>query len=274
MLEHIEIIILGIVQGIAEFLPISSSAHLIIFRDFLGVGRSLINTDLDLVFDIALHFGTLMTILIFFFKDFWKMFIKGITKGTKDKDGKLFWLIVAATIPAALMGIIFEDAIDGIFRKQFILIGLSLIVMGIILNHADRKGKESKGLYDINIGDSLFIGFSQILALIPGFSRSGTTIAASRAHNISREASTKFSFYLATPIILGATTLQAFKTDFAALKDYYFIFFIGILVSFTIGILSIKFLLKYIKTNDFRLFMWYRIIVGVSVIAYSIFKLL
>lgn len=274
MLEHIEIIILGIVQGIAEFLPISSSAHLIIFRDFLGVGRSLINTDLDLVFDIALHFGTLMTILIFFFKDFWKMFIKGITKGTKDKDGKLFWLIVAATIPAALMGIIFEDAIDGIFRKQFILIGLSLIVMGIILNHADRKGKESKGLYDINIGDALFIGFSQILALIPGFSRSGTTIAASRAHNISREASTKFSFYLATPIILGATTLQAFKTDFAALKDHYFIFFIGILVSFTIGILSIKFLLKYIKTNDFRLFMWYRIIVGVSVIAYSIFKLL
>lgn len=273
-MEHIEIIILGIVQGIAEFLPISSSAHLIIFRDLLGVGKSLVGGEITLIFDIALHFGTLLAILLFFFKDFWKMFVKGITKGNKDKDGKLFWLIVAATIPAALAGVIFEDAIDGVFRKQYIIIGLALIAMGIIINFSDRRSKSTKGLYDINLKDALFIGFSQILALVPGFSRSGTTISASRSHGINREDATKFSFYLATPIIMGAALLHAIKTDLSVITNNYIIFLTGILVSFIVGVVAIKFLLKYIKTNDFRIFMWYRIIVGVAVIAYTLIRLM
>ena len=108
----IEVIILGIIQGIAEFLPISSSAHLLIFRDVFGIGRDVVGSDIDLAFDIALHFGTLCAIGVYFFKDFLKMFISGFTKGVKEKEGRMLWYIVAATIPAAVVGLLFEDIID------------------------------------------------------------------------------------------------------------------------------------------------------------------
>ena len=110
-MKIIETIILGIIQGIAEFLPISSSAHLIIFRDVFGVG-SFISGNMEMSFDIALHFGTFLAILVYFIKDFWQMFIKGFTKGTKDSKGKMMWMIVVATIPAAIFGVLFEDKID------------------------------------------------------------------------------------------------------------------------------------------------------------------
>ena len=140
------VIILGIIQGIAEFLPISSSAHLIIFRDVFGIGSSMINSDIDLAFDIALHFGTLCAIGVYFFKDFLNMIISGFTKGVKEKDGRMLWYIVAATIPAAIVGVLFEDIIDGFFRKQFILIAIALIVMGIIIYLADKKMPSKKNL--------------------------------------------------------------------------------------------------------------------------------
>ena len=120
-MKIIETIILGIVQGIAEFLPISSSAHLIIFRDVFGIG-SFVTGEMELSFDIALHFGTFLAILVFFFKDFWKMFIKGFTKGTKDPDGKMMWMIVVATIPAAIFGVLFEDVITDLVRTNYALI--------------------------------------------------------------------------------------------------------------------------------------------------------
>jgi undecaprenyl-diphosphatase len=126
------IIILAIIQGIAEFLPISSSAHLIIFRDVFMIGKDVIATDLELTFDIALHFGTALAIIVFFFKDFWNMFVKGITKGVKDKDGKIMWYIIAASIPAAVVGLLFEDVIDGVIRNKYWLIALALIIIGAI----------------------------------------------------------------------------------------------------------------------------------------------
>lgn len=261
----LEVIILGIIQGIAEFLPISSSAHLIIFRDLFGIGSG-INSNVELAFDIALHFGTLLAIGIYFFKDFINMIIKGITKGPKDSEGKLFWFIVVATIPAAIAGILFEDIIDGIIRSNYVVIALSLIIMGIIIYLFDRYMKSNKTLKSMTIKDALVIGCSQVFALIPGFSRSGTTIAAGRSMNLNREDAAKFSFYLSAPVVLGAVILTVLKDGtMDIIMANLSIFVIGVLVAFIAGLLCISFLLKYIKNHDFKLFMWYRIVIAIIV---------
>lgn len=269
----IGIIILAIIQGIAEFLPISSSAHLIIFRDLFGIGSLSVTGDIALIFDIALHFGTLLAIAIYFFKDFFSMVISGLTKGVKEEKGKLFWYIVVATIPAAVVGVLFEDIIENAIRSNFIIIGLALIIMGIIIYLADKYSKEEKTLKDMKISDAFLIGCSQVFALIPGFSRSGTTIASSRYLKLNREDSAKFSFYLSAPVVLGAVVLSLFDSSTISLISANLsIFVVGMLVAFISGLLCIEFLLRYIKKHDFKLFMWYRIVLGIIVIIYSLIK--
>lgn len=262
----IGVIILAIVQGISEFLPISSSAHLIIFRDVFNIG-SVINSNTELVFDVALHLGTLLAILIFFFKDFLNIFIKGITKGYKDKTGKIFYFLIIATIPAAIAGLLFEDLIENIIRGNLLIISSALIIMGIIIYFADLLNKQNKDITNLKWTDSLLIGTSQIFALIPGFSRSGSTIAAGRMLNLKREESAKFSFFLSAPIVLGAVILTLLKentiTIILANLNY---FLVGLLISFIVGLICIEFLLKYLRKNDFKIFMWYRIIIAIIVL--------
>lgn len=269
----IGIIILAIIQGIAEFLPISSSAHLIIFRDLFGIGASSVTGDLALAFDIALHFGTLLAIVVYFFKDFWKMVLSGITKGTKTSDGKLFWYIVVATIPAAIIGVLFESTIENAIRSNFILIGMALIIMGVIIYLVDKSSKQEKDLTTMNIKDAILIGCCQVFALIPGFSRSGTTIAAARKLKINREDASKFSFYLSAPVVFGAVILSIFdNATIQVIASNLSIFIVGVLVAFISGLLCIEFLLKYIKKHDFKVFMWYRLVLGVIVIIYILIK--
>ena len=265
----LSVIILGIIQGIAEFLPISSSAHLIIFRDLFGIGSN-IGEDIALSFDIALHLGTLIAIIIYFFKDFWSMFIKGITKGTKDKEGKLLWYIIIATIPAAIAGLLFEDIIENAIRTNFILIAIALIAMGIIIFIVDKKFKAKKTIKSMSIKDAIIIGCSQAFALIPGFSRSGTTIATARVMNLKKEDAAKFSFYLSAPVVLGAVVIHLLKNGFSLIYANLSIFLVGVLVSFIAGLLCIEFLLKYLKKHDFKIFMIYRIILGVVVIVWTL----
>lgn len=264
--------ILGLIQGIAEFLPISSSAHLIIFRDLFGIGSAM-GRDIALSFDIALHFGTLLAIGIYFFKDFINMIIKGVTKGPKNEEGKLFWFIILATIPAAIAGVLFEDVIENMIRGNFIIIALALIIMGIIIYLFDKYMKQNKNFKKMNYLDALIIGISQVFALIPGFSRSGTTIAAGRARGLNREDAAKFSFYLSAPVVLGAVVLNIFDANvIASITSNASIFIIGVLVAFISGLLCIEFLLKYIKNNNFKIFMYYRVIMGIVVILVSILK--
>ena len=253
----IDIIILGIIQGIAEFLPISSSAHLIIFRDIFGIGTN-IGSDIELAFDLALHFGTLLAIIIFFFDDLFKILIEGLTKGTKTKDGKLFWYLILATIPAGIVGVLFEDIFDSFFRKQLWLIAIALIVMGIIIYLVDKKSKITINIKEMKWYQALIVGCAQVFALIPGFSRSGTTITASRALGLNREDSAKFSFYLSVPVVAGASLLTLIKDNtLAIINDNLIIFGTGILISFVTGLLCTSFLLKYIRKNDFKVFMIY-----------------
>lgn len=264
----ISVIILAIIQGVAEFLPISSSAHLIIFREVFGIGKDVISGDLGLTFDIALHLGTALAIIVFFFKDFLNMAIKGFTKGVKDKDGKIMWYLIAATVPAALAGVLFEDVIDNIIREKYYLIAIALIVMGVIIYLVDKKCPREKEIKDMTLKDALIIGCSQVFALIPGFSRSGTTIAAGRALHLEREDAAKFSFYLSLPVVMGAVVLQLIKVDFSIIASNISILLVGIVISFIIGILCIRFLLKYLRSNDFKVFMWYRLVLGIGVLIY------
>lgn len=265
-MHTLEIVILGIIQGIAEFLPISSSAHLIIFRDIIKIGEFM-SSNLELTFDISLHLGTLLAIFVFFFKEFFSMITKGFTKGVKDKSGRLLWYLVAATIPAGIVGVFFEDIIDEVLRKNYILIAFALLVMGVIIYLADKYSKSKKDVFDISLKDAIIIGCSQVFALIPGFSRSGTTIATARVLGIKRDDAAKFSFYLSAPVVAGAVFIKLLKKEtWTLIFSNLGVFLIGILSAFITGLICIKFLLKYLDNHDFKAFMIYRIMLAVLVI--------
>lgn len=262
----ISTIILGIIQGIAEFLPISSSAHLIIFRDLFGIGAGM-EGEMELAFDIALHLGTLLAIGLFFFKDFIGMITKGLTKGVKDEEGKILWYLIAATIPAAIAGVLFEDIIEEAIRTNYILIGLALLIMGVIIFYCDKLSKSDKTIKTMTLKDALIVGCSQVFALIPGFSRSGTTIAAARVIGIEKEEAAKFSFFLSAPVVCGAVVLKLLHSStWTIIMANLGTFVLGIVSSFVIGLLCIKYLLKYLHSHDFKVFMIYRILLAIVVI--------
>ena len=256
-------IILGIVQGIGEFLPISSSAHLILVPFLLGWKES------SMAFDIALHFGTLMAVLVIYFTEWWKLFIGAIRdltvkKKRRKKEGAMFWYLVVATIPAALVGFILDDIIEGFFRGQIWLIALFLAIMGVLIYAGDRwASKKYKNqevdFENITMKQAFLIGCSQAFAVFPGFSRSGTTILAGRLMGLSREAITKFTFLLSVPIIAGATVLKVKDLELSMEV------FIGVFTSFVVGVICIKFLLKYIKKHDFSVFAFYRVMIAIIV---------
>lgn len=257
----IQSIILGIVQGIGEFLPISSSAHLILVPFLFGWEEG------SLAFDIALHFGTLLAVLVMFFKSWWDLFIGACNKVVKHKDSvnnRMFWYLIIATIPGALAGLLLDDIVEGFFRKQIWLIALFLAIMGVLIYAGDKwaskhyKNKETK-FENISFKQAFLVGCSQALAVLPGFSRSGTTILTGRLLGIDKEAITKFTFLLSVPIIAGATVLKL--PELVITSEV----IIGIVTSFIVGIISIKFLLNYIKKHDFSIFAFYRVIIAIIV---------
>ena len=261
MLEIFKSIVLGIVQGIGEFLPISSSAHLILVPYLFGWGAS------GLAFDVALHFGTLLAVLVVFFRDWLDLFIGAVDKITKGKESfnnRMFWYLIAATIPGALLGFLLDDVVENIFRQKIWLIATALAVMGVLIflgdRWADQHYKIETDFKHISLKHAIIIGISQALAVIPGFSRSGTTILAARIMGLSKSAATKFTFLLSVPIIAGAAVLKL--TDLTLSIDVV----IGVLVSFVVGLLSIKFLLSYIKKHDFSVFAIYRVVFAIIIL--------
>lgn len=250
-------IMLGIVQGIAEFLPISSSAHLILIPYLFNWSES------GLAFDVALHFGTMLAVLAVFFKEWWDLFIGAVLDiKTKKKttNGRMFWYLIAATIPAALIGMLLDDVIENVIRNKIWLIALCLAIMGVLIFLGDKWAnnhyKIETKFENITLKQAIIVGLAQAFAIIPGFSRSGTTILAGRLQGISKEAITKFTFLLSVPIICGATILKV--TDLVFTKEV----IIGIITSFAMGVISIKFLLNYIKKHDFSVFAFYRVLVA------------
>ncbi|CCY71369.1 undecaprenyl-diphosphatase [Clostridium sp. CAG:921] len=260
--------VLGVVQGIGEFLPISSSAHLIIVR-FLFNFKEL-EPAFETAFDVALHFGTLIAVLFVFWKDWLALFkgaFLGITKKEKTFEGRMFWYLVAATIPGAVIGMIFESVIEDLVRSNMIIISVCLAIMGILIyigdKWAEKKYKNPVEYKDLTFKQTFIIGLSQALAVIPGFSRSGTTILAARLMGISREAAAKFTFLLSTPIIFGAAII---KVKDLLIGGVTMPILVGIVTAAVVGVFSIKFLLRYIKKNDFAVFAYYRVIIAIIVL--------
>ncbi len=258
-----ESVILGLVQGLGEFLPISSSAHLVLVPWLFNW------TDPGLTFDIALHLGTLVAVVLYFWRDWLNLLLKGFTD-RKSVEGRLFWYLVAATIPGGLIGLLLEHKAETTFRNP-LLIAFMLIILGIILYLADRKSHKNIDLRAITFKTSLLIGISQALAIIPGVSRSGITMTVGLILGLTREGAARFSFLLSAPIILGAALVKL--PQIAANPSMVTgSFVVGMVVSCLTGVASIGFLLRYVQTKTFLPFVWYRFALGVIVIAVALLR--
>lgn len=251
----LQAIIYGIVQGIAEFLPISSTAHLVLLPWLFGW------SDPGVAFDVALHLGTAAAVIIFFFKDWIKLIKAGFT-APRSKTGRLFWFVMLATIPGGLFGVLLDKYMEN-FRNPA-LIGIMLILMGVILYYADRNSNADVKLEDMSLRQSLTVGLSQVLAIIPGVSRSGITMSVGRFIRIERESIAKFTFLLSTPIILGDGLYHAAKIGSEPINKSAFV--VAVLTAAVTGILSIKFLLDYLKKKGFGVFAVYRFVLGIGII--------
>ena len=253
--------LLGVIRGLTELLPISSSAHLTIIP-------WIFNWNIPESFDVALHFGTLLAIGLYFFKD-WLGLIKGgfnyVVKKERTVQGRMFWHIVLATIPGGIIGFLLDHFLSGNLNRP-IIIALALIIMGIILYVIDKKAPSKVKYEQMTLKQTFLIGVSQALAFIPGVSRSGITITTARMMKIERESAARYSFMLSAPIVLAATIFK--------FKDFVFDlpFVVGVLTSFIVGLLVIKFLLKFLQKGSFKGFAIYRIIFGLLIIIISIIK--
>lgn len=248
-------IILGLIQGLTELLPISSSAHLTLIP-------MMFEWKIPDSFDVALHFGTLLAIGIFFFTD-WIDLLKGgynrIVKKQSSLESKMLFYIILATIPGGAIGFILDKYAEDILSNP-IIIAIALIVMGIILYIADKYSKSETLYKDLSLKQTFLIGLSQALAFIPGVSRSGITMTTGRLLGVKREATAKYSFMLSAPIVLGASLYKFLDFQFSIEA------LIGIIVSFLFGLFVIKFLLEYLKKGSFKIFAIYRIILGIVVL--------
>lgn len=257
-MDIIQSIILGIIQGLAEFLPISSSAHLIIIPWLLGWKEH------TQVFDVALHMGTLLAIIIFFFKDYISLLSNGFTKPGSEQ-GKLFWFIIIATIPAAIFGYFLDKTVEEFFRTQILLIAIVIFVFGIIIFLVDKFRKKDRDLTKLTIIDVILIGLSQAIALFPGVSRSGVTITTGLALGFKRDEAAKFSFLLSGPVIFGAGTFSLLK-NLDNVKNELTFFIIGFLAAAITGFIAIKFMMNYLKTKSFLPFVIYRVVLALVIV--------
>jgi undecaprenyl-diphosphatase len=262
-MDLLQAFILGLVQGLGEFLPISSSGHLVITHWLFGTEAG------SLGFDVALHWGTLLAVVAYFWEDAWLIvrgFFHSLMPSTRDIENniyqKLSWLIIIASIPGAVIGLLLEKYLETVFRNP-LLVAINLAVFGLVIWAVDRIGKKEKNLDRIKWYDALVVGFSQALAIIPGISRSGSTIAAGLLRGFKRADAARFSFLMSIPIIFGAGLLK--MKDFTAGASFVELA-IGFLTSAFFGFLSIKYLLRYLAKHDFKVFVWYRLIAAALIL--------
>lgn len=280
-------VVLAIVQGLAEFIPVSSSGHLIIVRRLLGWNE--LSPAGELTFDVALHFGTLLS-LLFYFRRTWFQIVRAALGGKvvrfsessssdlnlspaeQREERMLLWFLAIGTIPAAIAGKLLEHSAEEYFREHIVLIAAALIVVALLMWLAEKASRLQKSLTNISFADALIVGCAQATALIPGVSRSGSTITAGLFRNMTREAAVRFSFLLSTPIIGGAALLKAHDLRKEGLPaEMHTPFVVGIVVSAIVGYIAIAWLIRYLQSHSLRLFVIYRIVAGLAVIALAFY---
>jgi undecaprenyl-diphosphatase len=277
-----QVVVLAIVQGLAEFIPVSSSGHLIIVRRLLGWNE--LSPAHELTFDVALHFGTLLSVL-FYFRRTWFQIIRAafggkvvrfseatdadqnLTAGEQREERLLLWFFAIATIPGAIAGKLLEHSAEDYFREHIFLIAGALIVVALLMWWGEKVGELKKPLTGISLADAVIVGCAQAFALLPGVSRSGSTITAGLFRNMTREAAVRFSFLLSTPLIAGAALLKAHELRKEGLPaGMHTPFLVGVLISAVVGYIAIAWLIRYLQSNSLKVFIIYRIVVGVIVI--------
>jgi undecaprenyl-diphosphatase len=281
-----QVVVLAIVQGLAEFIPVSSSGHLIIVRRLLGWNE--LSPAHELTFDVALHFGTLLSVL-FYFRRTWFQIIRAALGGKvvrfSEADGDdqnltadeqreerlLLWFLAIGTIPGAIAGKLLEHSAEDYFREHIFLIAGALIVVALLMWWGEKVSQFTKPLTRITFSDALIVGCAQATALIPGVSRSGSTITAGLFRNMTREAAVRFSFLLSTPLIAGAALLKAHELKKEGLPaGMHMPFLVGVVISAIVGYAAIAWLIRYLQSNSLKVFIVYRIVVGVIVIGLAI----
>ena len=249
-----EAVILGLVQAAGEFFPVSSSAHLALMPWLTGAQYQ------GVTFDVFLHLATLAALLFYFRKDWFEIIKNGLTKPTMS-DGKILWLLVLATLPAAVAGVVFKDYIETVFRHPLMIAG-ALVLFALVLFYADKKSSKSGNF--LTLRTALIIGCAQALALMPGVSRSGITITAALMLGFTRKESARISFLLSAPVIAGAAALEL---RHVAVADINAAFVCGFLTAMITGWFAIKFLMSYVQKHNFNVFVIYRALVGLAIIA-------
>ncbi len=249
----LQAIVLGVVQGLGEFLPISSSAHLIVLPWLLGWNEH------GLAFDVALHVGTLVAVLVAFARDWGRVVsatLGDLRRGRpfSSRESQLLGIIVLASVPAAIAGLTLESEAERAFRSP-VLVALTMTLLGVVLLVADRRAQHNRSRGPVSLREGLLIGCAQALAIVPGVSRSGATITAALLLGHRREDAARFSFLLATPAIVGAAVLKA--PEILSAKHSHTIL-LGVAVSAIVGLLSIRLLLGHVRTKDYLPFVYYR----------------
>ncbi len=268
-----QVIILALIQGLTEFLPISSSAHLALAPWLFGW------KDQGLSFDIALHFGTLLAVVIYFFRDWIQVLSQGFGMSLGNdpelkRNPRLLWLMALASIPVGVLGLMFKEYAETTLRSPWV-IGTMMIAVAMVMEAAERVGRKQKGIEHIGMSDALSIGLAQALAIIPGTSRSGITISAGLFRNLDRHAAARFSFLLSTPAVGGAAAkafLDLYKEG-GVPPEMRVAFALGIAVSAISGLAAIGFLMNYLRKSSLRAFVLYRIVFGIMIFALAFLRL-
>lgn len=269
----IEAVILGIIQGLTEFLPISSTGHLTLAGKLMGLISDK-NPEHWTSFIAVIQLGTMVSIFIYFWKELWNIFIdfikdnfqKRVKYSEQTSNAKLGWMIILGTIPIVVIGLIFKDMIEGTLTKNLYVISGSLIALAVILAIAEKTAKFKKELTEITLKDSILIGFAQAVALIPGSSRSGTTITGGLFLGLKRDVAARFSFLLSVPAVLASGLLQLYESLKYINYDLTVNLIVATLASAVSGYLAIDFLLKFLKKNTTFVFIFYRIALGVLIL--------
>ena len=264
-------VVLAIVQALTEFLPISSTAHLVLIPWLFGW------KDPGLTFDVALHAGTLLAVIIYFFRDWIQIIAQafGLNIG-RDQDLKqnrnLLWLLAVASIPIGIFGYLFDKQADSTWRQPYV-IGTMLILVGIVMWMAEKRRIGSKSMSTIQMSDGIAVGLAQAVSVIPGTSRSGATISAGLFRNMNRETAARFSFLLSTPAIAAAVAKKAWDIhkEGGIPADMKLPIVLGIVVSGVLGAIVIAFFLRYLRRSSLMPFVYYRIVFGIIVIALAAF---
>lgn len=268
-IEWLKVVLLGIVEGITEWLPISSTGHMILVNEIFPLKA---DADFMNVFEVVIQLGAILAVVVLYFKKLWPFCSP--QNGWVKKDTWMLWFkVLAAVLPAAIIGLPFDDQIDAVFYN-YQTVAVTLILYGVLFivveNYNKKRRPRVNSFAELSWSMALFIGVFQVLALIPGTSRSGATILGAMLLGTSRYIAAEFSFFLAIPVMFGASLLKLVKFGFSFTSMELAILATGMISAFVVSILAIKFLMGYIKKNDFKSFGYYRIVLGVLVLAYFI----